>query len=63
MLSIKSTFAAAASGRAGFSIFWLVVFAIAILDDEDRRDKKRRKKRERAAQAPALKPPPGPRPF
>jgi hypothetical protein len=29
----------------GFSVFWLMVFAIAILDDSDRREKERRKRK------------------
>lgn len=62
MSSIKSTFTAAASGRIGFSLFWLAVFAIAILDDEDRREQKHRDKRARFTKASA-KPPFGPRPF
>lgn len=62
MFSIKSTFTAAASGRTGVSLFWLTVFAIAILDDSERAEQKRRDKRERFAKASA-KPPFGPRPF
>lgn len=63
MLSIKSTFIAAASGTSGFSFFGLLAFAIAILDDTDRREQKRRKKRDRAATlaAPKARPPSGPR--
>ena len=41
MFSIKSTFTAAASGT-GFRLFWMLVFALAILDDSDRREKQRR---------------------
>jgi hypothetical protein len=41
MFSIKSTFTAAASGT-GFDIFWMLVLAIAILDDSDRRAKQQR---------------------
>ncbi len=48
MLSIKSTFTAAASGSSGFSVFWLLALAIAILDDADRREENRRDKREPA---------------
>lgn len=55
MISVKTTFAIAASGGSGISSFWLLVFAIAILDDAQRRDDKRRKKRN-------PKPPAGPRP-
>ena len=62
MVSIKSTFTAAASGRTGFSLFWLMVFAIAIIDDSERAEQKRREKRERFAKA-ATKPPFGPRRF
>jgi len=52
---------AAASPRV--SVFWLMVWAIAILDDSDRREEERRRKRERA-QSLQQKPqrPGGPRP-
>lgn len=56
MLSIKSTFTAAASGPSGFSVFWLLALAIAILDDADRREKERRDKREPAARPQAPRP-------
>jgi hypothetical protein len=62
MISIKTAFGCAAIGNSGFSAFWLLVFAIAILDDAQRRDK-RRKKRDRDAQPPRKpKPPAGPCP-
>ena len=62
MISIKTAFGCAASGNSGFSTFWLLVFAIAILDDAQRREK-RRKKRNREAQPPRKpKPPAGPCP-
>ena len=61
MISIKTAFGCAASGDSGFSTFWLLVFAIAILDDAQRRDK--RKKRDRDAKATHRpKPPAGPCP-
>jgi len=60
MLSIKTTFACAAISYRGYSTLSLLFFAVAILDDADRREEKRRKKRERAAR---VKPPSGPRPF
>jgi hypothetical protein len=47
---------AAADIDPGFSVFWLMVFAIAILDDGDRREKERRKGEK------AHRPPAGPRP-
>jgi len=52
MQSIKLTFTRAATGRTGFSTFWLLVLAVAILDDADRRDKDRRKKQGRQATPP-----------
>ena len=39
-------FRRAATGDPGFATFWLLFFAIAILDDAQRRDDKRRRKRE-----------------
>lgn len=52
MQSIKTTFTCAVTGNTetgpGFSIFWLMVLAIAILDDSDRREKERRRKRDQA---------------
>ena len=60
MQSIKTTFTCAVTGKTeggrGFSIFWLMVLAIAILDDSDSRDKDRRRKPE--APSPAT-PKPG----
>ncbi|MDG4901408.1 MULTISPECIES: hypothetical protein [unclassified Mesorhizobium] len=35
----------AADDGPGVSVFWLMVFAIAILDDGDRREEKRRKRK------------------
>jgi hypothetical protein len=51
---------AAAAPRV--SIFWLVLFAIVILDDSERREEERRK---RNRPKPECKPkrPSGPRPF
>jgi hypothetical protein len=61
MISIKTAFGRAASGKPRVSTFWLLAFAIAILDDaqdrEKRREEERRKKRERDKP----KPPAGPR--
>ena len=34
---------AARDDGPGFSVFWLMVFAIVILDDSDRREERRRK--------------------
>jgi hypothetical protein len=62
MISIKTAFGCAASGDSGVSTFWLLFWAIAILDDAQRRDK-RRKKRDRDAAPPRKpKPPAGPCP-
>lgn len=60
MQSIKPAFARAALPDTGFSTFWLLVFAIAILDDEQRREKERKKRSTRAQ--PPRKPPAGPGP-
>lgn len=60
MQSIRTAFTCAATGTAGtahgFSFFWMMVFAIAILDDSDEREKKRRKRNE------AFHRPAGPKP-
>lgn len=60
MQSIKTAFTCAAAGTAGeargFSFFWMMVFAIAILDDSEERIDARRK-RNQAHRAPA-----GPKP-
>ena len=60
MQSIRTAFTCAATGNAGgdhgFSFFWMMVFAIAILDDGERREEKRRKRND-APRAPA-----GPKP-
>lgn len=65
MQSITLTFTEAATGHKvhpDYSIFWLIVFALCVLDDEKRREKKRRRKLERAAVLATPKPPcPGPR--
>jgi hypothetical protein len=65
MKSIHFTFTCAASGklhiRFGLSRYWMMVAAIAILDDSARREKQRRKKRERFSQPPMPQRPPGPR--
>ena len=64
MQSISLTFTLAARRRAApqpvFSIYWMMVWAIAILDDADRREKDRRRKCE-PAPAPTRPKPPGPR--
>jgi hypothetical protein len=60
MHSIRTAFTCAATGNAGgdhgFSFFWMMVFAIAILDDSESREEKRRKRND-AHRAPA-----GPKP-
>jgi hypothetical protein len=58
MQSTKPTFNHAARGFTGYSVFWLMVFAIAIIDDGESRTKKRKGKRDKAP-----KPPSGPRFF
>jgi hypothetical protein len=45
-MQISITFnRAAADDGPGVSVFWLMVFAIAILDDGDRRENERRKRK------------------
>lgn len=57
-MRINITFnrAAADDYDPGVSVFWLMVFAIAILDDSDRRERERRKRDQ------AHRPPCGPQP-
>lgn len=47
MKKISFSFNQAAGGKTdtGFSIFWMTVLAIAILDDSDQRERDRKKKR------------------
>lgn len=47
MKTIRISFNQAAGGKTdtGFSIFWMTVLAIAILDDSDKREQDRKKKR------------------
>ena len=61
MESLKPTFNRAAHAPTGVSLFWLLMFAIAIDDDRQRREKDRREKRDRHAK-PQRKPPSGLRP-
>jgi hypothetical protein len=60
MISIKTAFGCAASGNSGISTFWLLVWAIAIDDDRQRRDKRRKKRDATPPHRP--KPPAGPCP-
>ena len=62
MISIKTAFGHAASGDSGVSTFWLLVFAIAILDDAQRREERRRKRKPQAQPPCKPKPPAGPQP-
>lgn len=63
MTALRTTFATAAFGTPCSDTFWLLIWAIFILDAK-RDAEERRKKRERAAApASAPKPPAGPRPF
>lgn len=65
MPAISSTFTCAASDkkhvRFGLSRYWMMVAAVAILDESKRREKERRRKRERFTQPHRPKPkrPPG----
>jgi hypothetical protein len=60
MQSIKTAFTCAAAGDAdpvpGFDIYWMMVWAIVILDDSERREEERRKRNR------ANRPPDGPQP-
>jgi hypothetical protein len=60
MQSIRTAFTCATTGTAGeargFTFFWMMVFAIAILDDSAEREEKRRKRNE------AHRTPAGPKP-
>ena len=62
MESLKPVFTRAARSPTGVSIFSLLLLALAIIDDADRRDKQQREKRNRHAK-PQRKPPSGPKPF
>ena len=62
MISIQIAFGRAVSGKPRISTFWLLVFAIAILDDAQRREEERRKKRE-SNPPRKLDRPSGPRPL
>jgi hypothetical protein len=62
MKSIKLSFTRAATGKTRFSVFWLLVSAIVIINDTERREKERREKRNRQTKPPR-KPPSGPKPF
>ena len=59
MKSIRFTFTRAAAPDCGFSTFWLLVFAIAILDDAQDREERQRKRNERFRKP---QPPAGPKP-
>lgn len=52
MIKVSTTFTRAAAGKPepkpGFSTFWLLVFAIAILNDAESREEERRRKGEQA---------------
>lgn len=55
MKTIRKSFTQAAGGKIagpGFSVFWLMVLAIAILDDSDGREKRKRKTAPRAQPRP-----------
>jgi len=65
MKTISATFTRAASGTIPGSpgiAFWMILFALAILDDSDQREKERRTKADTAKAEPRPKPP-APRPF
>ena len=62
MESLKPTFTRAATGNTGISIFSLLLLAIAIDDDKQRREKEQREKRQQQAKV-QRKPLAGPKPF
>ena len=62
MESLKPAFTRAAHTPTGVSIFSLLLLAIAIIDDRQRRERQQREKRERHAKL-QRKPPSGPCPF
>jgi hypothetical protein len=62
MSLLTTTFSRAAFGHPGSDTFWLLIWALAICDDADRR-KERRRRRKREAEQSQRKPPSGPRPF
>lgn len=62
MESLKPVFTRAAHSPTGVSIFSLLLLALAIIDDRQRRDKEKREKRNRHAK-PQRKLPSGPKPF
>lgn len=61
MKTISATFTRAASGTI-LSSFWMILFALAIVDDSDQREKERRDKAY-TAKAEHRPTPPAPRPF
>jgi hypothetical protein len=63
MSLLKTTFSQAAFGHPGSDTFWLLIWALFILDEADRREERRRKRRREAAQPQRRPPPPGPRPW
>lgn len=69
MPSLFPAFTSAATGYSvhpSSSILWLIIFAIAVLDDEKRREKERRRKRQavlRAQLTPKPKAAFAPRPW
>ncbi len=62
MESLKTAFTRAAHIPTGVSIFSLLLLAIAIIDDRQRREKEQREKRDRHAKL-QRKPLAGPKPF
>jgi hypothetical protein len=62
MKSIKTTFAAAAFGSWASETFWLLIWAIFILDDARRREEERVKRRREPQPPPRPKPPAPPCP-
>jgi len=62
MKSLKPVFTRAAHSPTGVSIFSLLLLAIAIIDDKQRREKQQREKRDRHAKA-QRNPLAGPKPF
>ncbi len=52
MSLLKTTFSRAAFGHPGSDTFWLLIWMLAILADEDRREAERRHERDAALKLP-----------
>lgn len=62
MSPIRTFFDCAASGPSTLDTYWLLIFALMIAEDTERREKERRRKRKQAATPPQPRKPAGPGP-